>query len=389
MVAARRLGWVLGVAVLTVTSTTFGRDTVKPGPPPRVFAFLSRAGGAELTHLRLYGSRLSVVAPNWYALNVSDQTLSGTPSLAVVELTRAAGAQLWPVVNARLGSDDSIEDPAVRGRIAAVIAAVALAHGYDGMTVDIEQLSVGQTDAFSALVRAVAAALHAQRERLAVYVPRRTADGGDHAYDWPTLARDADLLIGSGYDEHSATTSPGPVSTIGGFDDVLDYAAGVSRWRVAPAIGAFGYSWPASGGPGQMLSTVDADLLLRQSGARAHTDNGDTTFGAHGQIVYYQGTSELVAEARAARAYGMRWLALFSLGRESGAFWARIKTARQAPSAPLRYSETGATTRQLSTIRGEPVVDPGRSDLMVSTAFVDYHTRGRVGPVGARSRQGK
>ena len=75
-----------------------------------------------------------------------------------------------------------------------------------------------------------------------MYAPRRTAHGGDQAYNWPTLARYANLLIASGYDEHSASGPPGPITTAAGFGQMLDYAARVSRWRVAPAIGAFGYS---------------------------------------------------------------------------------------------------------------------------------------------------
>ncbi len=334
VVAGRLLASVLGVAAMAVASSALGQSPITPGPPPRVFAFLSQAGGAELTHLQRYGSRISVVAPNWYALDVADQTLAGGASPTVVALTRAAGAQLWPVVNARLAPTDPIGDPAVRARIAAAIAAPALAHGYDGMTLDIEQLPLGETLAFTALVRAVTAALHAQGERLAVYVPRRTADGGDPAYDWPALTSDADLLIGSGYDEHSETSAPGPVSTLAGFDGVVAYAAGINQRRIAPAIGAFGYSWPAAGGPGVLVSSIDAATWQRASGARAHDDGGDTTFDAAGRVVYYQGTSQLVAEARAARDDGMRWLALFSLGREPPAFWGQIRTARQPAPAP-------------------------------------------------------
>ena len=194
----------------------------------------------------------------------------------------------------------------------------------------------GQTDAFSVLVAAIAFALHAQHERLAVYAPRRTANGGDHLYDWPALARDADLLIASGYDEHSASSEPGPVSTNAGFDSMLDYAVDVTNNLIAPAIGAFGYSWPVGGGPGVMLSTVQADRLRRLTGAPAGTEGGDSTFRTGGQIVYFQDTSQLVAEARAAREHGMRWLAVFSLGGEPGAFWARITTARQSAVRPRR-----------------------------------------------------
>ncbi len=343
VVARRRLGYLLAAAALgiaaaaAVASGAVGRGAAGPGPPPRVFAFVSRAGGAELTHLRLYGPRISVVAPNWYALNVVDQTLSGAPSPAVVELVRAAGAQLWPVVNARLGRGNAIDNPTVRGRIAGVIAAVASAHDYDGMTLDIEDLAAGQSRAFTALVAAVAGALHAQHQRLAVYAPRRTASGGDRAYDWPALARDADLLIASGYDEHSASTGPGPVSTLAGFDDMLDYAASLTQSRVAPAVGTLGYSWPVGGGPGIMLSSIQAARLGRLTGVRVRTDGGDSSFRAGGRIVYYQDASQLIAEAHAARASGVRWLAVFSLGREPGTFWAHIRTARQPPIRPHRH----------------------------------------------------
>jgi hypothetical protein len=178
--------------------------------------------------------------------------------------------------------------------------------------------------------------LHAQHEHLAVYVPRRTAAGGNNAYDWVALARVADLLIASGYNEHWATGRPGPVTTAAGFAQMLSYAARVSRTRVAPAIGAFGYSWPQGGGAAQMLSTLAAEQLLQQTGADLHGAGGDAYFTAGGRIVHFQTAAALIARARDARDIGMRWLALFSLGREPDAFWSRITTARQASSGRVQ-----------------------------------------------------
>jgi spore germination protein YaaH len=323
----------LAVAALALASSAGGQSpAAKPGPPPQVFAFVSGDGSAVLEHLRRYGSRISVIAPNWYELHMGDQTLSGTPSQPVVAATRAAGAQLWPVVNARLAPDAVIGNDQARDRIARAIAVEASARGYAGITLDIEPLAVSQSGAYSALVHAVAARLHAQHEQLAVYVPRRTVQGGDRAYDWPTLTRYANLLIASGYDEHTASDPPGPITTAAGFHQTLDYAAQVSRWRVAPALGAFGYIWPARGGPGKLLSTVAADQLRQQAGARLQGAGSDTFFTADGSIVYYQTSAALAARARDARDAGMRWLALFSLGREPDSFWSHITTARQVAS---------------------------------------------------------
>jgi hypothetical protein len=298
-----------------------------PGPPPHVFAFLSGAGGAELSHLRRYGTRIDVVAPNWFALRLSDGRVGGAPSRTVTRLARAERVALWPVVNAAV-SGDALGAAAARTRIAAAVAAVAARYGYGGMTLDLERLPAAASGAFTRLVGLVAARLHAAHRRLAVYVPRRTADDGDVAYDWRALASVADLLIASGYNEHSATSAPGPVTTAAGFARMLRYAAGISRTRVAPAVGAFGYSWPAGRGDGTLISSVAAERWRRQTGARLEGAGGDAFFEARGRIVHFQTAAALIARARDARDVAMRWLALFSLGREPDAFWAGLATAR-------------------------------------------------------------
>lgn len=332
MVARRLVAVALAVAALVAAASALAaRSTVRPGPPPRVFAFLSHAGGTELAHLQLYGPRISVLAPNWYTLNPATLGLTGGSDPAVAALCATDRIALWPVVNANLGGGGALGSAGDRIRVAAAIGALARAQGYAGITLDIEQLPVTGAGAYSRFVRLVAATLHAQHEQLAVYVPRRTAAGGDPAYDWTALAGAADLLIASGYNEHSATSAPGPVTTAAGFAAMLSYAQGVSLTRIAPAIGAFGYAWPRGGGPGRMLSTIDAEALRRAAGAPVRGRGGDWSFTAGGVVVHYQTTAALDARAHDARAAGMHWLALFSLGREPGAFWDHIRTARQPP----------------------------------------------------------
>lgn len=333
LVIARALAGAVCVVAWLLASTASGRSALpRPGPAPRIFAFLSHTGGAELEHLRRYGSRISVVAPNWYELSTHPVALSGGPSAPVVALTRAAGAQLWPVVNDRAPSPQ-ISDSRTRRRIAVAIAAEAAARGYDGITLDIEQLKADDSAAYTALVALIARRLHAEHRHLAVYVPPRANWGGGDNYDWPALDRYADVLIASGYDEHTANGPPGPVMTTTGFTRMLDYATQVSTLSVAPAVAAFGYSWPVRGGVGEMISSIDAERWQRRTGAPIRTVDGDAMFRGSGRIVFYQDASMLVAFAREARARGMRWLALFSLGREPEAFWAHIRTARQqAPS---------------------------------------------------------
>ncbi len=299
----------------------------RPGPAPHVFAFLSGAGGPELSHLRRYGARIDVLAPNWFTAHLGDGRIGGAPQPQVRRVAAAERVALWPVVNAP-ATGDTLATPGVRDRLATAITGLAARYRFPGVTLDLEALPASQSGALARLVTLVAARLHAGHRRLAVYVPRRTAHGGDAAYDWRALAGAADLLIASGYNEHSADGPPGPITTARGFIALLRYAAGISRRRVAPAIGAFGYRWPADGGTGALISSVAADRWRRQAGARLQGAGGDASFRAAGAVVHYQTATALMARAGDARAAGMRWLALFSLGREPDAFWAALPSAR-------------------------------------------------------------
>lgn len=292
-------------------------------PPPRVFAFVSDRGGAELARLRAVGARIDVVAPNWYALDAASGLLRGAPRDAVLAVAHKHGVRVWPVVNARTGGSRAWEPPAARARVVAALRAVALARGASGATLDMEELLPGQRAAFAALVHEAATALHAVHRRLAVYVPRR-----GRAYDWRALARHADLLLASGYNESHAGSRPGPVSTSAGFEAVVSRALDTAgQAKAVPLLGAFGYRWPAAG-RGELIASDDALALRRRLRAPARIADGNERFRAGGATVVYATAAGLRARARDASRRGARWIGLFSLGREPAHFWVGLDTHR-------------------------------------------------------------
>lgn len=300
-----------------------------PGPAPRMFAFVSGLGGAELTRLRAVGHRIDVVAPNWFGIDVRSGRITGGGSYTEPfrQAARTAKTHMWPVVNARTGGSAVVQSAAWRGRVARRIADIARDGRYAGMTIDIEEVAPNQGAAFTSLVRLTARLLHRQGRRLAVYVPRPfTAFGA--AYDWPALELSADLLLASGYNEHAAGSVPGPIATTEGFADVLERAAAVSRTKIAPTLGAFGYLWPKGGGAGELVSTAELVRLQDRCNAAGRSDDGTVSFRCSGRVGVYESTQALVARAQAARRAGFRWLALFSLGREPYAFWSHVDTYR-------------------------------------------------------------
>jgi spore germination protein YaaH len=316
------------VAGLAVARLGSAPDPAKP--PRRVFAFLSGADGRELTRLAQVGKRISVLAPNWYEVDVDTGELHEPwQREPVLRAAAGAGVPVWPVVNARTGGSAAIEDPLARERLAQAIARIASDRAYAGVTLDVEELLPTQRDAYTAFVQRVAALLKQGRRRLAVYAPRPAAAGSALAYDLPALASAADLLLVSTYNETSPSGPPGPLDSSAGFESVLRSTAAVSRGKAAPILGAIGYAWPRGGGPGQLLSTIDAHRRWERCRTTRTIADGNASYGCGGDTVYHSTVAGLRARARAVGGAGFRWVALFSLGREPRSFWNGMPPVRR------------------------------------------------------------
>jgi spore germination protein len=291
------------------------------GRAPKLFAFYSNVPGG-LRRLEEVGSRVDVLAPNWYTLSPANAAVrGGRPNARVTRLSRSLGFAVWPVVNATMHGSALIDTPAGRARIVARIGALAAKYRLAGVTLDMEEMLPRQKAAYSTLVAQLAAALHANRRKLAIYAVRRTAtdvDDGAAAYDWTALARAADLVLASGYNEHSATTTPGPVTTEAGFAALAAYAAATSPAKVAPTMGAFGYQW--SGGTARMISSADAE---RRWPVAAEVGSADDRSAPAAAPAWYESAEDLWAREQAARRAGAKWIGLFTLGREPERFWER------------------------------------------------------------------
>ncbi|HYF25559.1 MAG TPA: OmpA family protein [Baekduia sp.] len=294
------------------------------GRTPKLFAFWSRNGSTGLRRLKEVGDRVSILAPNWYTLDPTTGAVTGgAPDRTVMGLSRQLRFAVWPVVNATMTGSPLIERAAGRAAVSGAIARLARRHGMAGVTLDMEEMAPGQKDEFTALVRDLAARLHADGRKLALYAVRRTATrvtDSAAAYDWPALTRHADVLIASGYNEHGPTSAPGPLTTRAGFADVLGYARSVSRTKVAPAIGAFGWKWVGDA-VGQLVASEEAERRWPAPAPRNSADGRVVRQGA--TVVGYESAEDLWARERAVRASGASWIALFSLGREPERFWER------------------------------------------------------------------
>lgn len=217
-----------------------------------------------------------------------------------------------------------VADAGARARHVAAIAALAGSLSIDGIDIDYESLPVDDRDLFSVFVDELATALRPRGVAVSVTVqPKRgdTRARGPGAMDWPRLCRTADRLQIMLYNEHNASTEPGPIAGLDWIGEVVDYGLGSCPVaKLVPVLKVSGMDW----GPGraEWRSFQEVAATLAATGARVRRERGSRVpwlvyQGPDGRhVVYFEDARSLEAKAAKLAARGFAGVVLWSLGSE-------------------------------------------------------------------------
>jgi spore germination protein len=259
---------------------------------------------------------------------------------------RAAGARVWlTVVNDVVASGPTrsvLKDSNLVHELLASlersashradIVSVATHLGVDGVDLDYENLPAGERERFSSFVRALAEELHTRGLALSVTVQPKTAEStatGPGAMDWSTLCSAADRIQVMLYNEHNASTGPGPVAGIDWVRRVADYGVKTCPAKsLVPVLKVSGMDW----GPGRSdwLSFAEASSIVARVRPKIHREREDrvpwfayrAAEGRH--VVYFEDAQSLAAKSDVLRSRGLSRIVLWSLGSEDPDSPARI-----------------------------------------------------------------
>jgi len=253
----------------------------------------------------------------------------------IAERVRRTGARVWlSMVNDRVPAAGTavlkdadavtamLSDPSKRK--AHVESVVRLAKSLDahGVDLDYENLPASSKDRFTDFVRELSAGLRDAGLALSVTVQSKSGEvssRGPGAMDWPALCRIADRVQPMFYNEHNASTAPGPVASVAFVERVIRYGASVCPiGRVAPVLKVSGMDW----GPRAATWVTFKEAAARQGTARGKRDwrskvpwfSYDGRDGRH--IVYFEDSKSLEIKAVTLKERGTANLVLWSLGAE-------------------------------------------------------------------------
>ncbi|WP_207126256.1 glycosyl hydrolase family 18 protein [Actinocatenispora comari] len=216
-----------------------------------------------------HAGRIDTYSPWVYGIAADGTVVPQRPGADTAALrSRPPGTRYVPTVANALDGTFSyrpvsrvLHDPAARARHVRSLVALAEAPHVAGIDLDYEDLRAGDRAAFTALVRQVAAALHARDRTLSVDLFAKDTDAGyaprNVAQDYRRLGRAVDQVRLMAYDYHWETSGPGPISPTPWVRRVLRYAtATIGADKLVLGMSLSGYDWVGHRGTDRSVATL-------------------------------------------------------------------------------------------------------------------------------------
>jgi spore germination protein YaaH len=222
---------------------------------------------AAIADFAAHARQISVIAPQVYSID-SAGVIRGGIDARIVSIAREHGVKLMPLVmNPGFNVDALHRLITVRDARAAglrSLAALCRDTKPDGIQLDLENLYIGDREAFTAFVREAADSVHRAGCRLsAAVVPRPDDDRGTSAYqqwlydywrgayDYKALADTLDFISYMTYAQHTGGSTPGPVAGYAWMVASLRYvlAAGVLPAKISLGLASYSDYWTSTYDP--------------------------------------------------------------------------------------------------------------------------------------------
>jgi spore germination protein YaaH/peptidoglycan/xylan/chitin deacetylase (PgdA/CDA1 family)/GT2 family glycosyltransferase len=310
-----------------------------------VVGYYATFQSSALASFKNHAGSLTHIVPGWLHLTASGDAIDFETDYApkenpknhvVEEIAKQNGVRIVPMLDNygtskfdRKRSERLLRDEALQARIAKQLAEFLVAHGYDGIHLDLEELNAQDDKGllnFAKVLRTTFAPYH-----LSVSAAVE-ADNDD--LDVAALAEQCNWIVPMLYDEHSQDGEPGPIASLDWVESRLaKILETVPESKVVMGVGTFGYDWTVGVKDAESLTFQDA--LTTADGYRSEApekvlnfdaESSNTTYAYRDDDeklhrVWYLDAVSAYNQCRVAADMGIRGAAVWSLGQEDPALW--------------------------------------------------------------------
>jgi spore germination protein YaaH len=319
-----------------------------------------RNNDAAIADFAAHARQISVIAPQVYSID-SAGTVRGGIDPRIVAIAHAHGVKLVPLVMNPGFNVDALHRliavPAARAAGVHNLAALCRDVKPDGIQLDLENLFIGDRDAFTAFVREATDSVHRAGCQLsAAVVPRTDDDRGKSAYhqwlydywrgayDYKALADTLDFISYMTYAQHTGGSTPGPVAgyawVVGSLRYVL--AAGVPPGKLSLGLASYSDYWTSTydaktGSRPRARDIAYPDLMkiIASAGAKPRWDKEQRAWVAmwedHGvfEHAWIEDVRAFKDKFALVRAHTLRGYSVWLLGTEDPRVWRAVGAVRR------------------------------------------------------------
>jgi spore germination protein len=305
--------------------------------------------------------QISAIAPFWYRLSPSGQSkleehhsydgFTKDDLKAVISKAHQKDMEVLLLVhnmlyggkaNGKALASQMLATAESRGKFIDNVEKLLKEFDYDGINMDIENISLDDRDRFSKLIEELYNRISPQGYKVTVCVPAKTGDNRSNSwsgpFDYEKIGKYSDYVAIMTYDEHGYSSGPGPVASYGWVRDVIKYAVGViPAKKILMGIPGYGFDWTVGRRGPAYLSYSQAIKLSSDTGAEILWDNDarvpyfkykDKNGRQH--EVWFESKFSLEQKLKILDDYKVGGIALWRIGLEDAGMWDVIKNRMDA-----------------------------------------------------------
>jgi hypothetical protein len=198
---------------------------------------------------------------------------------------------------------------------------------FDGLQIDFEYIPVRDREQFFSFLEELRAGLGDKFFSVALKARTRPLDNDVH--DYARIGPLVDRILVMAYDEHWATSAPGPIASLDWCRNVAAYARSViGRDKLVMGLPFYGRAW-IDPSPAKAYTYPQIESLLSENGVREIRRDGEIpNFEYETSVVvkgYYEDAASLAARLSLYRGMDVRAVGFWRLGQESPAVWDALR----------------------------------------------------------------
>jgi spore germination protein YaaH len=275
--------------------------------------------------------KLNLVIPEWYFINPNTAQVETKIDPKGYELMKKSAVPIMPILSNNYhqqfngkGIGVILHHPVMRQALIKNLLNQCLQHGFIGINLDLEELQENNDEYLIAFVKEISQAFHAK----GLYVTQ-DIEPFNTDYNVKELAKYDDYLFIMAYDEHSITSTAGPISSQQWIEAAVDdVAKKIPEEKIVLCMGAYGYDWTPQGDENTSLSYRDALSIASDTQAQIDFDNNtynlsfayeDDNNTVH--QIFFNDAATHFNTMRFGAEYGLAGFSVWRLGTEDSRLW--------------------------------------------------------------------